>query len=71
MRKADGRLNRRTFLQVAAGSAAVLLAPSGHGANPQSARPNFLWISAGDINPDLGCSGDECVKRVATMARER
>ena len=62
---AEGRLNRRTFLQVAAGSATALIADSGHGANrqsairnPQSNRPNFLWISTEDINPDLRCYGD-------------
>jgi hypothetical protein len=71
MMNADGRWNRRTFLQVAAGSAAVLLAQSGHGANPQSARPSFLWISTEDINPDLGCYGDKYAKRVATTALER
>ena len=25
---------------------------------PQSARPNILWISAEDLSPDLGCYGD-------------
>jgi uncharacterized sulfatase len=66
MMHADGRLNRRTFLQVAAGSAAALMAEPSRAANPQSeirnpqsVRPNFLWISTEDINPDLGCYGDK------------
>jgi uncharacterized sulfatase len=66
MMRADSRLNRRTFLQVASGSAAVLIPDLSPGANPQSeirepksARPNFLWISTEDINPDLGCYGDK------------
>ncbi len=61
---AKGGLNRRTFLQAAAGSAA-LMADWSRGANPQSEirnpkspGPNFLWISTEDINPDLGCYGD-------------
>ncbi|MCX5646172.1 MAG: sulfatase-like hydrolase/transferase [Phycisphaerae bacterium] len=51
---------------MASGSAAVLIADLSPGANPQSAirdpksaRPNFLWISTEDINPDLGCYGDK------------
>ena len=63
--RTNGRLNRRTFLQATAGSAALLIADTGRSANPQSeirnpksTGPNFLWISTEDINPDLGCYGD-------------
>ena len=41
MMNADGRLNRRTFLQIASGSAAALMADSGRGANPQSDSPRI------------------------------
>ena len=60
---ADGRLNRRTFLQIASSSAAAMalggsLKAEGLG-DGSGARPNFLWISTEDINPDLGCYGDK------------
>jgi uncharacterized sulfatase len=55
-------LNRRTFLQVASGSAAVVtlgdIAKAQSLGNGSASRPNFLWISTEDINPDLGCYGD-------------
>jgi hypothetical protein len=54
----ERRFNRRTFLQVASGSATLLIADVGRSANPQSeirnpksTGPNFLWISTEDINP--------------------
>jgi N-sulfoglucosamine sulfohydrolase len=57
-----GELNRRRFLQVASGSAAVALLPKGSAwaeEGREKSRPNFLWISTEDINPDLGCYGDQ------------
>jgi len=80
MMSARGTLGRRAFLQVAAGSAAVLIADAGRAADPQSEigkpqsiRPNFLWISTEDINPDLGCYGDKYavtpnIDRLATQS---
>jgi len=59
---AKRELNRRTFLQVASGSAAVAalgsIVKAQDPGNGSAARPNFLWISTEDINPDLGCYGD-------------
>ena len=54
-------MNRRRFMQVAAGSAAAMALPqiplnAAETAGPQ--RPNILWISTEDISPDLGCYGD-------------
>jgi N-sulfoglucosamine sulfohydrolase len=54
-------INRRRFLQITSGSAAALLLPRisfGAGGSGQPDRPNILWISTEDINPDLGCYGD-------------
>ncbi|MGE5295931.1 MAG: sulfatase-like hydrolase/transferase, partial [Solirubrobacterales bacterium] len=55
-------LNRREFLSVASGSVAgVLLGGAGAFGQGQKdkSRPNFLWISAEDLSPDLGCYGDK------------
>jgi len=55
-------LNRRRFLQVASGSAAVVMLTSDPVLGEQEqekSRPNFLWISTEDISPDLGCYGDK------------
>jgi len=55
-------LNRRRFLQIASGSAAGVLLRNacvfGQDRKDRS-RPNFLWISAEDVSPDLGCYGDK------------
>jgi len=61
MTNSKDNMNRRRFIQALAGSAAVISLPeiplnaSGKAA-PE--RPNILWISTEDINPDLGCYGD-------------
>jgi len=57
------RLDRREFLQAAAGgigSLAMAGCANGiySGRVSQSTQPNILWISCEDINPDLGCYGD-------------
>jgi N-sulfoglucosamine sulfohydrolase len=54
-------MNRRQFMQIVAGSAAAMTLPqiplnAVETVGPQ--RPNILWISTEDINPDLGCYGD-------------
>jgi len=54
-------MNRRRFMQVAAGSAAAIAMPkiplnAAETTGPH--RPNILWISTEDISPDLGCYGD-------------
>jgi uncharacterized sulfatase len=62
MAGATGGWNRREFLAVASGSAAgILLHGAGVLAEGQknNARPHFLWISAEDLSPDLGCYGDD------------
>ena len=46
-------VSRRTFLQGAAGTAAVPFAGSA-----QQDRPNFLWLTWEDIGPHLHCCGD-------------
>ncbi len=62
MASATCGLSRREFLAFVSGSAAGLLL---HGADAfgqgqkDKARPNFLWISAEDLSPDLGCCGDK------------
>jgi len=57
----NDNMNRRRFMQVVAGSAAVMALPkipinAARTAGPE--RPNILWISTEDISPDLGCYGD-------------
>jgi uncharacterized sulfatase len=61
MEGARWSLNRRQFLLTASGSVAgVLLQGAGaFGQEKDKPRPNFLWISAEDISPDLGCYGDK------------
>jgi len=61
MASSKNDMNRRRFMQVAAGSAAVMTLPqiplkATEKAAPE--RPNILWISTEDISPDLGCYGD-------------
>jgi len=55
-------VNRRGFLQMVAGAAAVTaLSPDkvvAGGGGSSGARPNILWISCEDTSPDLGCYGD-------------
>ena len=54
-------MNRRRFMQVAAGSAAAVSLPQitiNAAENVNKQRPNILWISTEDISPDLGCYGD-------------
>jgi len=61
MAASNRNINRRQFLQIGSGSVAAILLPkiSLYGDKiSQNSRPNFLWISAEDINPDLGCYGD-------------
>jgi N-sulfoglucosamine sulfohydrolase len=61
MASSRNKMNRRRFLQMSSGSAATLLLPRisfSAVENPQGKRPNILWISTEDINPDLGCYGD-------------
>ncbi|MGH9339519.1 MAG: sulfatase-like hydrolase/transferase [Acidobacteriota bacterium] len=51
-------LTRRDFLYSSGmGVAASMLGPA-LGRSRANARPNFLWISAEDLSPDLGCYGD-------------
>jgi N-sulfoglucosamine sulfohydrolase len=61
MTSSKDNMNRRQFMQIVAGSAAAMTLPqislnAAETAGPQ--RPNILWISTEDINPDLGCYGD-------------
>ena len=61
MAGSKSNINRRQFLQVGSGSAAAMLMSGVSLAAEQKAaarRPNILWISAEDMNPDLGCYGD-------------
>jgi uncharacterized sulfatase len=60
MMQVRGGFNRRQFLQIASGSAAVMALPglSTAAARQEKDRPNFLWISTEDTSPDLGCYGD-------------
>ena len=54
-------MNRRQFIQVVAGSAVAMTLPQISLSAAETAdrqRPNILWISTEDINPDLGCYGD-------------
>ena len=54
-------MNRRRFMQVVAGSAAVMAVPRiplNATEKSISKWPNILWISTEDISPDLGCYGD-------------
>jgi N-sulfoglucosamine sulfohydrolase len=54
-------MNRRRFMQVVAGSAVALAIPQtllNAAEKNAPERPNILWISTEDINPDLGCYGD-------------
>ena len=54
-----GNFNRRRFVK-AAGLAGVVVSFGGLvKAEPALKRPNVLWISTEDINPDLGCYGVE------------
>jgi len=55
-------MNRRQFLQAGGATTVALLLPDiVHCAEQLKTdkRPNFLWISCEDINPDLGCYADD------------
>ena len=59
--KSKENIDRRQFLRVGSGSAAAMLMSGVSLAAEQKVaarRPNILWISAEDMNPDLGCYGD-------------
>jgi N-sulfoglucosamine sulfohydrolase len=61
MTNPNDNMNRRQFMQVIAGSAAAMTLPQiplNAAEMKGSQRPNILWISTEDINPDLGCYGD-------------
>src|SRR5579884_3220278 len=45
----------RTILLAAA---LLLLTPAARAAEPQPERPNILWLTSEDHNPDMGCYGD-------------
>jgi len=54
-------VNRRRFLQIVSGSVAGITMCGARVFGQErrnQRRPNFLWISTEDINPDLGCYGD-------------
>ena len=61
MASSKNNINRRQFLQITSGSAAVMLLgqiPLNAAEIPKTQKPNILWISTEDISPDLGCYGD-------------
>ena len=61
MANSSKEMNRRRFMEVAAGSAAamaLLHLPLNATEKSVPERPNILWISTEDISPDLGCYGD-------------
>lgn len=54
-------MKRRDFLSssvLAIASGAAMRSPVAFSDSPPPNRPNFLWLSAEDISPDLGCYGD-------------
>ena len=51
-------LTRRRFLYASGLGAAGSLLARRPARGQSAARPNFLWITAEDISPDLGCYGD-------------
>jgi N-sulfoglucosamine sulfohydrolase len=61
MTSSKDNMSRRKFMQIVAGSAAAMTLPQirlNAAETPSLQRPNILWISTEDINPDLGCYGD-------------
>jgi uncharacterized sulfatase len=61
MASSKNNINRRQFLQITSGSAAVMLLgqiPLNATEVTKTQKPNILWVSTEDISPDLGCYGD-------------
>ena len=59
MRQPPCRTSRRRFLQVSAAATAWAAAHgAARAAEPDTPRPNILWITCEDISANLGCYGD-------------
>lgn len=57
----EGSMKRRDFLHLMAGTVTAMAwsrTSLGADESRRGERPNILWISVEDMNPDLGCYGD-------------